>query len=89
MGAHSFEDLLRHVDHKIVCVAYGLPTKPDQRTYLKNIIQQKKTKFLGVKLENQKEVAKGIGTWMPANVAIECETCHEVLLDYDRPVEVT
>lgn len=46
MSAFDFEDLKRHVGHKIVCVTYG-PKKN------------------------------------PANVAIECEKCGEVLLDFD------
>lgn len=41
MGAHSFEDLINHIGHDIVCVTYGDP---------------------------------------PINVAIECETCHDVPL---------
>lgn len=45
MGAHNFEDLKRHIGHKIVCVGYG---------------------FLDV-----------------VNVAIECETCNEVLMDFN------
>ncbi len=45
MGAHSYEDLKRHIGHKIVCVAYGVDK---------------------------------------VNVAIECETCYEVLMDFDR-----
>lgn len=47
MSAFNYEELKRHVGHKIVCVAYGDPEEP-------------------------------------ANVAIECEDCGEVLLDYDR-----
>lgn len=43
MGAHSFEDLKRHVGHNIKCVMYG-----------------------------------------SENVAVECITCDEVLLDFDR-----
>jgi hypothetical protein len=65
MGANSYEELLKHVGHKIVCVCYGLPTKPDRRSYLRNTI---------IKKEDQ-----------PANVAVECETCHVVLIDFDRP----
>ena len=45
MGAWNFNDLIKHVGHKIVCVSYGKP---------------------------------------PQNVAIECEDCDEVLLDYDK-----
>jgi hypothetical protein len=30
-------------------------------------------------------VTYGIKGQEPANVAIECETCNEVLLDFDRP----
>jgi hypothetical protein len=47
MSAIDFNDLMRHVGHKIVCVTYG--TKKH-----------------------------------PVNVAIECEDCNEVLLDYDK-----
>ena len=48
MGAHTFEDLIRHINHEVVCVTYGDP---------------------------------------PINVAIECETCMEVLLDFDKPIK--
>jgi len=48
MAAHNYEDLKKHIGHKIVCVGYG-------------------------DLDN------------PANVAIECETCSEVILSYDSP----
>jgi len=48
MGCLGYEDLKRHIGHKIVCVGYGKQ---------------------GESLEN---------------VAIECETCCEVLLDFDR-----
>ena len=65
MGVHSYEELLKHIGHKIVVVCYGLPTKPDQRTYLRKAIR---------KTQDQ-----------PANVSVECETCHEVLLEFDRP----
>ncbi len=44
MSAFNYDELKRHVGHKIVCVTYG---------------------------EGQ-------------NVAIECEDCNEVLLDYDK-----
>ena len=50
MAATDFNDLLRHVGHKIVCITY-------------NTYDEKKT---------------------PVNVAIECENCQEVLLDYDK-----
>jgi hypothetical protein len=52
MGVIDYEDLRRHIGHKIVCVCYG---------------------------EKGKD---------PDNVAIECEDCNEVLLDFDRPEEV-
>jgi len=54
MGAHSFDDLLHHVGHKIVCVTY--------------------------------EAKAGFGSvdegdiW---NVAVECEDCNTVLMDYE------
>lgn len=48
MGVWNYEDLLHHVGHTIVCVAYGDPDEPH-------------------------------------NVAIECETCGEVLMSYDHP----
>jgi len=54
MGAHDFDDLLRHYGHKIVCVTYG---------------------------------EKGGNIGGADNVAIECETCNEVLMDYDRQPE--
>lgn len=50
MGANSFEDLLRHVGHKIECAIYA----------------------------NQL-------TGEVHNVAVECSTCNEVLLDYEAP----
>jgi len=46
MSIHNFNDLMRHVGHKITIATYG-------------IVQI-------------------------ANVAIECETCSEVLLDFDN-----
>ena len=59
MGAHSFEDLIRHVGHKISVVVYG-------------------------SIDSEK-VDAGTGRMYDiANVAIECETCHEVLLDFDK-----
>ena len=45
MAAHSYEDLIHHVGHKIVCVTYGDPA---------------------------------------VNVAVECETCSEVLMDFEK-----
>jgi len=45
MGVSNFEELRKHIGHKIVCVCYGNP---------------------------------------PQNTAIECETCNEVLLDFDN-----
>lgn len=59
MGAHSFNDLRRHVGHKIVCVVYGKSFGPAW--------------------------VKGRG--IPVNVAVECETCGEVLLDFDREAD--
>lgn len=53
MGAHSFDDLLLHVGHKLECVKYAQKGAP------------------------------------PANVAVECVTCHEVLRDFNRPVPAT
>jgi len=47
MSAINYNDLKRHIGHKIVVVSYG---------------------------ENQE------------NISIECETCNEVLLDYDSEV---
>lgn len=47
MGAWNYQELKRHIGHRIVCVAYG--------DYLN-----------------------------PINVAVECETCCEVLMDYDK-----
>ena len=49
MSAFNYDELKRHVGHKIVCVSY----------------------------------ADG------ANVAVECEDCCEVLLDYDRIEDFT
>lgn len=49
MGVYDYEDLRRHIGHKIVCVCYGKKGKA------------------------------------PDNVAIECEDCYEVLLDFDNP----
>ena len=46
MSVNNYEELSRHIGHKIVCVGYG----------------------------NQ-------------NVAIECETCNEILLDFDKGEE--
>jgi hypothetical protein len=48
MSADNFEELRRHIGHKIVCVCYGTKGR------------------------------------CPDNVAIECETCNEVLLDFDN-----
>ena len=48
MSAVDFNDLRRHIGHRIVCVGYG-----------------KK----GEELQN---------------VSVECETCNEVLLSYDK-----
>lgn len=64
MGINSYEELLKHVGHKVVVVCYGLPTKSDKRTLRKSIRRTKDE---------------------PANVSVECETCHEVLLDFDKP----
>jgi|PlaIllAssembly_1097288.scaffolds.fasta_scaffold3210026_1 hypothetical protein len=49
MGVSNFEELFRHVNHKLVCVYYQ---------------QHKDAPIM--------------------NVAIECETCDEVLVDYDN-----
>jgi hypothetical protein len=48
MGAYSYEDLRKHIGHKIACVCYG---------------------------EDGKD---------PENIAVECEDCEEVLIDYDK-----
>ena len=50
MGAIDFNDLKRHIGHKIECVSYCDGENPEATM----------------------------------NVAIECETCNEVLLDYDK-----
>ena len=52
MGAINFDDLRRHIGHKIVCVGYGIDST-----------------------ENK--------PYEMVNVAVECEDCNEVLLDYD------
>jgi len=58
MSALDFEDLKRHVGHKIVCVHYhNPPWNIDDSTPLCE------------------------------NVAIECETCNEVLMDFDNKKE--
>jgi hypothetical protein len=44
---NGFDELIPHVGHDIVCVAYGDPLEPD-------------------------------------NVAVECETCGTVLIDFNR-----
>jgi hypothetical protein len=44
MSVNSYEELKKHLGHKIVCVSYG------QRD----------------------------------NISLECETCQEVIIDYDR-----
>jgi hypothetical protein len=48
MSATNYDDLRRHIGHKIVCVCYGKEGED------------------------------------PDNVAVECEDCNEVLLDYDN-----
>lgn len=55
MAVHSYEDLIEHVGHEIVCVTYGGKLTPDGATI------------------------------DAVNVAIECETCGCVLVDFDRP----
>ena len=55
MAVHSFEDLIGHVGHEIVCVTYG--DEPDYGDISKDNL----------------------------NVAVECETCGCVLVDFDRP----
>jgi len=50
MSINSFNELLPHYGHTIVCVVYG-----DQED--------------------------------PANIALECETCNDVLLDFDNDEE--
>ena len=51
MSARDFDDLKRHIGHKIVCVGYGF--------------------------KGQKPFV---------NVAVECKTCNEVLLDFDKEI---
>ena len=59
MGAHTFEDLSRHLGHKIECVAYG-------------------------PIDSEKGDA-GFGRMCSIdNIAVECDDCHEVLIDFDR-----
>lgn len=53
MSAYNYEELLRHLGHNVVVVAYGSLEKD----------------------------------WK--NVAIECEDCCEVLLDYDKEEDET
>ena len=48
MSAFNYNELKRHIGHKIACVYYGNRNSP-------------------------------------ANVAIECEDCEEILLDFDKP----
>lgn len=55
MGANNFDDLKRHIGHKIVCVCYGNPPH---------------------KIDDSSPICE--------NVSVECETCNEVLLDYDK-----
>ncbi len=55
MSCSNFEELKKHIGHKIVCVGYG-------ETFINSPYKQ-----------------------FPAvNIAIECETCNEVLLDFDK-----
>jgi len=51
MAVHSFDDLIPHVGHEIVCVTYSTDAAQEDAI----------------------------------NVAIECETCGCVLVDFDRP----
>jgi hypothetical protein len=51
MSVDNYEDLKRHIGHRIVCSAYG------------NIND-------------------------PANVAIECETCFEIIISFDKDDEI-
>ena len=48
MGANNYEELRRHIGHKVEVVCYGVDGEE------------------------------------PDNVAIECEDCNEVLLDFDN-----
>jgi len=57
MSAFNYNELKKHIGHKIVCVGYSKGAISNQET------------------DN------------PVNVAIECETCYEVLLDFDQPDE--
>ena len=59
MSASSFEDLLRHVGHEIVCVRYAKD---------------------GAK-------RKDIPDEDVVCVSVECETCFEVLMSFDRGEE--
>ena len=54
MGAYSFDDLMHHVGHKIVCVTYSADY-------------------------GNGELKEG-DIW---NVAVECEDCNTVLMDYN------
>lgn len=47
MGCHSYDDLKRHIGHKVVVSCYG-------------------------------------GRDDPQNVAVECETCYEIIMDFDK-----
>ena len=64
MAVHSYDDLLQHVGHRIVCVYYGggdnLVLGGDEPLQLDEL---------------------------PDNVAIECEDCCVVLLDYNKGEE--
>ncbi len=55
MSCNSYEDLKRHIGHKLVIACYG----------------------------TEEERIEG----NPENIAIECETCNEVLLDFDREIK--
>jgi hypothetical protein len=61
MGISNFDDLFRHIGHKIVCVAYG----NQDSDYNSDITNARLT-----------------SVW---NVAVECETCGEVLMDFNHP----
>jgi hypothetical protein len=50
MSVNNYQNLRRHIGHRIVCVCYGCYGEAKD----------------------------------PENVAIECEDCGEVLLDYDK-----
>ena len=71
MAVHSFEDLIPHVGHEIVCVTYG--DEPDYG----DISEDQSPEEIAAQVEKADADAA-------INVAIECETCGCVLVDFDR-----